>query len=98
MAYALVSKTIQFDEKEVEFTVKVYGKSWHTKEKRVDGNPTMIEQFEESGTHVTDWDFEELFIDGVSVNGEDYYHTPLDDEITGLLEDMENEIEWEYEE
>jgi hypothetical protein len=100
MAKANVTDTIQFDGKEVYFSVTVYGKCWRTKEKRVDGNPTMIESFAESGVNVDDWEFDELIIDGEHKDGDEYYHTPLADEIQGYLEEAEDkgDIMWEYDE
>ena len=100
MAKANVTDTIEFENHEVDFSVKVWGKVWRTKEKRVVGNPTMIEQFAESGVNVNDWEFDELIIDGVHKDGDEFYDTPLADEIQGYLEDAEEhgDIMWEFDE
>lgn len=90
------TSTINWEEHEVYFTVTVYGKSWNIPEKRVDGNPTMIESFAESGIKIKDWDYDELIIDGEPTDGNTLENKSLDDEILGWLEENENEIEWEF--
>ena len=88
--------TINWEGHEVYFTVIVYGKSWYIPEKRVDGNPTMIESFAESGIKIKDWDYDELIIDGEPKDGNSLGNKLLDDEILGWLEENEDKIEWEF--
>lgn len=88
--------TINWEGHEVYFTVIVYGKSCNIPEKRVDGNPTMIESFAESGIKIKDWDYDELIIDGVQKDGNTLENKLLDDEILGWLEENEDEIKWEF--
>ena len=91
-----VTSTINWEGHEVFFTVIVYGKSWNIPEKRVDGNPTMIESFAESGIKIKDWDYDELIIDGEPTDGNTLGNKLLDDEILGWLEENEDKIEWEF--
>lgn len=90
------TSTIEWEEHEVYFTVIVYGKSLYIPEKRVDGNPTMIESFAESGIKINNWDYDELIIDGVPYDGNTLGNKSLDGEILGWLEENEDKIEWEF--
>lgn len=85
--------SFEWEGKQVEFTVKVYGEAFYYPEKRVSGNPTMIESFEESGVDVKDFAVDELTIDGQEAE----LTKELEDEIMGYLEETSDEIEWEYE-
>ena len=50
--------------REWDFTIKCYGTAYYSPEKRVPGNETMIESFEESGIELDDWEPAEILIDG----------------------------------
>ena len=52
----------------------------------------MIESFEESGINVEDFAVDELTIDGQEAE----LTKELENEIMGYLEDVSDEIEWEY--
>ena len=83
----------------VEFSVRAWGEVWETKEKRVDGNPTMILEFADSGVNVKGFEYITLKIDGVEQDLTTFENEELKDEIQGWLEEQEEHynIEWEYE-
>lgn len=80
------------------YYTKVWGESYYYPEKRVDGNPKMIESFEESGVNADDYEIIEMFVDDEPVP---------ESELAALIEkykydiecqvyDESAEIEWEY--
>ena len=97
-----LTATIEWEGHEVYFYVTLYGNACHYPERRVDGNPTMIESFEENGVNVKMWDFEEVQIDGVTVDMVLYEdsdgYKALIEEIDGYIDSHEDDIEWEYDE
>ena len=87
--------TMDFENQTLEFTVTVWGKPYHFPERRVPGNPGMIESFEENGIDIENFDLDELFISGTQVNLAGYdISKRLEDEIFGELEDHEDDIQW----
>ena len=78
------SDTFEADGHKWSYTAEVWGKSYYYPEKRVDGNPTMIESFEESGVNVNGYNVTELLKDGESV---------ADNELDGLVEKYKDDIE-----
>lgn len=88
--------TMDFENQTLEFTATVWGKPYHFPERRVPGNPCMIESLEESGVDIEDFDLDELYISGTQINLSGYTSKKLDDNILGELEDHEDEIEWEF--
>jgi len=91
--------TLEWNGHEVELTVKVWGEVWETKEKRVDGNPTMVLEFADSGVNVKDFEFLDLSIDGVEQDVMTFENKELENEVQAWLEEQEENygIEWEYE-
>lgn len=90
--------SFEADGHEWQYYVKVYGTSYYYPEKRVDGNPTMIESFEESGVNVDDYDIIELLKDGEPVVDEelDILVEKYKDEIEDKVFDESTYIEWDY--
>lgn len=89
--------SFEFENQILEFTAIVWGKPYHFPERRVPGNPCMIESFEENGVDIEDFDLDELYISGTQVNLAGYdISKHLEDEIFGELEDHEDDIEWEF--
>ena len=87
--------TFDFENQILEFTATVYGKPYHFPERRVPGNPGMIESFEENGVDIEDFELDGLYISGTQVNLAEYdISKKLDDAIFGELEEHEDEIEW----
>jgi len=90
---------LKLEEHKVSISLTVRGKSYYYPEKRVPGNPTFIEQEEESGVSVTDCILDELVIDGVQ-QSEDVikeYQEKYKSALIGIAEYYNDkyEIEWE---
>ena len=80
------------------YTAYVYGTSYYYPEKRVCGNPTMIESFEESGVNINDYKIIELLKDGELVAESELASLveKYKDDIEEVVFDESTYIEWDY--
>lgn len=89
-----LTNTISVNGKSVNYTATVWGKAWATKEKRVDGNPTMIEEFADSGINVTDFSIDEVFVDDELTEDFTQYKEAIEDDI--WYHEDGSDVEWDY--